>query len=218
MVVNIPIILSNLTLKTVFLQTLDQVNIYYKYKFYLLDPAELPNCKSDLIIVDLETYESLQDNFLKNKKLFFINTLNSTIQKKISKNESSIFSAPFRIYDLFNSVNNYLEQINKRDKKKLTFSTHTYDPYTRELYSEISSLRFTEKESEIFICLIHSDDKYLSKEYLLEEIWKYNQKIDTHTLETHLYSLRKKIENILGISSLIKYEESKGYTIDKSLL
>ena len=44
MVLNIPIILSNLTLKTVFLQTLDQVNINYKYKFYLLDPAELPNC------------------------------------------------------------------------------------------------------------------------------------------------------------------------------
>ena len=59
---------------------------------------------------------------------------------------------------------------------------------------------------------------YLSKKFLLEKVWQYNQEIDTHTLETHLYSLRKKIDKNLGTKNLIIYEEKKGYLINRELL
>ena len=83
--------------------------------------------------------------------------------------------------------------------KKINFKLHSFDPLSRKLFKGHNSVRFTEKESEIFVCLLESNGKYLNKTYLLEKVWHYNQEIDTHTLETHLYSLRKKIDKKLTL-------------------
>ena len=53
---------------------------------------------------------------------------------------------------------------------------------------------------------------------LLKEIWSYSEGIDTHTLETHIYSLRKKIADNLTLKNLINFEEKKGYFLDKNIL
>ena len=55
-------------------------------------------------------------------------------------------------------------------------------------------------------------------EKLLSEIWNYNKEIDTHTLETHMYSLRKKIDEKLQLKDLIIYKEKKGYVINGDFL
>ena len=80
------------------------------------------------------------------------------------------------------------------------------------------SLRITEKENEIFNFLISQTNKYVSREKLLSEIWNYNREIDTHTLETHMYSLRKKIDKKLELKDLIIYKEKKGYVINGDFL
>ena len=56
------------------------------------------------------------------------------------------------------------------------------------------------------------------KKDLLEQVWSYSQDIDTHTLETHIYSLRKKIENQLDLQNLINFREKKGYYLNKEIL
>ena len=56
------------------------------------------------------------------------------------------------------------------------------------------------------------------KKDLLEQVWNYSQDIDTHTLETHIYSLRKKIENQLDLQNLINFREKKGYYLNKEIL
>ena len=56
------------------------------------------------------------------------------------------------------------------------------------------------------------------KKDLLEQVWNYSQDIDTHTLETHIYSLRKKIENQLDLQNLINFSEKKGYYLNKEIL
>ena len=53
---------------------------------------------------------------------------------------------------------------------------------------------------------------------LLKKVWSYDDKIDTHTLETHIYSLRKKIDKILLLRNLIIFEENKGYFLNKKIL
>ena len=53
---------------------------------------------------------------------------------------------------------------------------------------------------------------------LLKEIWSYTDSIDTHTLETHIYSLRKKVSENLTLKKLINFEEKKGYFLDKNIL
>ena len=86
------------------------------------------------------------------------------------------------------------------------------------IQSDNKNLRVTEKENEIFNFLILQNDKYVSREKLLSEIWNYNKEIDTHTLETHMYSLRKKIDDKLQLSDLIIYREKKGYAINRKFL
>ena len=79
-------------------------------------------------------------------------------------------------------------------------------------------LRFTEKENEIFYFLLSNNDNSISKRELLKNIWKYDENIDTHTLETHIYSLRKKILTKIGVEEAINYTEREGYSINTDLL
>ena len=59
----------------------------------------------------------------------------------------------------------------------------------------IVDIKLTEKETDIIKLLSRANGSYVSKETLLKEIWGYNSKVTTHTLETHIYRLRKKISD-----------------------
>ena len=212
----IPVIISEKGLKKFFSEVFKEINTLIKYKFELVDLDEAKVSKSLVFVLDFASYTKLLNLNLTNKKYFILekNDLNSV---KIT-NQCTLIKCPFKISELTHLVENYIDQITKRDQKKINFKLHSFDPLSRKLFKGHNSVRFTEKESEIFVCLLESNGKYLNKTYLLEKVWHYNQEIDTHTLETHLYSLRKKIDKKLGTKNLIKHEESKGYTIDKSIL
>ena len=212
----IPVIISEKGLKNFFSEVFKEINTLIKYKFELVDLDEAKVSKSLVFVLDFASYTKLLNLNLTNKKYFIFekNDLNSV---KIT-NQCTLIKCPFKISELTHLVENYIDQITKRDQKKINFKLHSFDPLSRKLFKGHNSVRFTEKESEIFVCLLESNGKYLNKTYLLEKVWHYNQEIDTHTLETHLYSLRKKIDKKLGTKNLIKHEESKGYTIDKSIL
>ena len=92
----------------------------------------------------------------------------------------------------------------------------SYDKSARKIFNEKLSLILTEKENEIFCFLLESTTS-ISKNILLKNIWKYNEDIDTHTLETHIYSLRKKLEKKLEIKNILEHKES-GYFLNKDLL
>ena len=151
-------------------------------------------------------------------KIFLINTSGNNIEIGNFKNEIIIINIPFSIKDLLLSVSNLIGQEKSQFDRKLQFNLFTYDPSMRVLSNEKTSLRFTEKESQIFECMLNNNNVYLSKKILLEKVWSYNDTIDTHTLETHIYSLRKKIEEKLLLKDLIIFEENKGYFLNKDIL
>ena len=117
-------------------------------------------------------------------------------------------SIPLQIRDLYQRVSNRLDQINSQTARKLNFDKFTYDPNMRTLSNDNLYLRFTEKESQIFNSLLDNSDTHISKKNLLKKVWSYNEDIDTHTLKTHIYSLRKKIEKNLLLKDLIVFERS----------
>ena len=57
----------------------------------------------------------------------------------------------------------------------------------------------------------------MSKKILLKNVWEYNESIDTHTLETHIYSLRKKLEQKLKVKNILEHKRS-GYFLNRDLL
>jgi two-component SAPR family response regulator len=66
----------------------------------------------------------------------------------------------------------------------------------REIIYEGDKINLTDKETRLMECLVRCKDGHLSKEELLNEVWDYNQQIDTNTLETHIYRLRTKLASI----------------------
>lgn len=73
-------------------------------------------------------------------------------------------------------------------------------------------VRLTEKETAILICLSRANGKAVTRQSLLDEVWEYAKGVETHTLETHIYRLRQKIEiDPANPAYLITKED--GYTL-----
>ena len=72
--------------------------------------------------------------------------------------------------------------------------------------------RLTEKETAILKFLKRAEGKTISREKLLNEVWGYNSNVTTHTLETHIYRLRQKIERDPSKAAII-LTESGGYSM-----
>ena len=73
-------------------------------------------------------------------------------------------------------------------------------------------MRLTEKETAILRYLYRSGQNPVSREVLLQEVWGYNSGVTTHTLETHIYRLRQKIEKDPANAALL-VTEAGGYKL-----
>ena len=125
---------------------------------------------------------------------------------------------PFKFSELKERAENLFSTLTLSKSKMKEFKDFIYDNQNRLIKRNNKSLRMTEKENEIFNFLILQNNNYVTREKLLIEIWNYNKEIDTHTLETHMYSLRKKIDHQLKLKDLIIYREKKGYAINSKFL
>jgi len=73
-------------------------------------------------------------------------------------------------------------------------------------------IRLTEKEAAIIKYLYRAGQRVITRDVLLEEVWGYNSGVTTHTLETHVYRLRQKIERDPSHSEIL-VTESGGYKL-----
>ena len=76
--------------------------------------------------------------------------------------------------------------------------------------ADLAKLELTEKEIELIELL--NKKSFTKKKEILATIWKYSDEADTHTIETHIYRLRKKIKETFNDEGFIR-SEKKGYTI-----
>ncbi len=213
----IPIFIQNTQLFSYLNEILSNINSFSDNKIEF----SLKNNKSDesfrILIADDIYFEKNIHMLSKSKKIFLIKTTDKNVIQNVNNNEIFITETPFKISEFFTQIINLIKQDSIQQDRKLKFSSFSYDPKMRVLSNKDSSLRFTEKEAQIFQCLLDSST-YQSKKMLLKKVWSYDDKIDTHTLETHIYSLRKKIDKILLLRNLIIFEENKGYFLNKKIL
>ena len=174
--------------------------------------------KSSFVMVDESIFFEIIEEKIPFKQIILIRTSVGHIKVSPKNVEIITIDTPFRFRDLYKVISNRLELINSQNERIIKFNSFTYDPRTRALSSKNISIRFTEKESHIFEYLLNNSNVYVSKKILLKEIWSYSEDIDTHTLETHIYSLRKKISKNLTLKQLINFEEKKGYFLNKEIL
>ena len=73
-------------------------------------------------------------------------------------------------------------------------------------------IRLTEKEASILKFLYRAGEKVITRDVLLHEVWGYNSGVTTHTLETHIYRLRQKVEKDAAMPAIL-VTEAGGYKL-----
>lgn len=103
---------------------------------------------------------------------------------------------PFRMAVLLARVRAHLRQHEKSDDAIFVIGPYKFQPAAKMLTMNEGQkkIRLTEKETAILKYLYRVGNKTVSRETLLGEVWGYNAAVTTHTLETHVYRLRQKIE------------------------
>ena len=102
---------------------------------------------------------------------------------------------PFRFAVLLARVRVQLRQHEASEDAEFQIGPYTFRPASKNLIgAKGNRLRLTEKEAAILRYLRRADRQVVSRETLLREVWGYNSNVTTHTLETHIYRLRQKIE------------------------
>lgn len=122
-------------------------------------------------------------------------------------------SKPFRFAVLLARIRAQLRQHEKSEDATFTVGPYVFKPSQKLLVDDDGKkIRLTEKEAAIIRFLYRAGGKVTTRDVLLEEVWGYNSGVTTHTLETHVYRLRQKIERDPSNAELI-VTESGGYKI-----
>ena len=103
---------------------------------------------------------------------------------------------PFRLGVLLARLRAHIRQHERSDDAVFTIGPYTFQPANKLLLNTADNkkVRLTDKETAILKYLYRAGDRIVGRDVLLDEVWGYNANVTTHTLETHVYRLRQKIE------------------------
>lgn len=122
-------------------------------------------------------------------------------------------SKPFKFPVLLARIRSQLRQHEQSEDAIFQLGPYTFKPSMKMLITEDDKkVRLTEKETNILKFLYRSTDGVVARDVLLHEVWGYNAGVTTHTLETHIYRLRQKIEPDPSNARLL-VTESGGYRL-----
>jgi len=121
---------------------------------------------------------------------------NHLLSSKIinSKNLVVIEDIPIRIGPLLDKINILLIKKKYNFQSKLNIKNYTIDLNSKIISNQISTLKLTEREIDIILFLKEKESPQ-SVNDLQNKIWNYSNNLETHTVETHIYRLRKKFKN-----------------------
>jgi len=121
---------------------------------------------------------------------------------------------PFRLSVLLARLRAHLRQSDHSDAAVFMIGPYTFRPGAKLLTDQSGrkKVRLTEKETAILKYLYRAGERAIGRETLLGEVWGYNAGVTTHTLETHVYRLRQKIERDPARAEIL-VTESGGYRL-----
>ena len=120
---------------------------------------------------------------------------------------------PFRFAVLLARIRAHLRSHESSDDAMFQIGGYSFRPGLKHLVGPAGAkLRLTEKETAILRFLYRAGDQVVDRETLLREVWGYNSNVSTHTLETHIYRLRQKIEADPAHAQLL-VTEAGGYRL-----
>ena len=200
----------------IFSEILSEMKLFSKYKIIYYEDLKL--CVSDaeeknqLVIFFVSGLNKNFFNEIKMNNLPFIFVgESSTLKNILSDKHNNQLSTPFSILDFKKKV---ITAIAKNEFKKnsiINLNDYTIDKNERKIKKNNLELQLSEKEIS-FLILFSENKEPISKNLVLKNVWNYSLESETHTVETHIHRLRKKILEKFGDNNFIK-NNNKGYYI-----
>ena len=198
----------------------------HSQKLHILNIPEL-----DKIIIEIKNYFNYEVNYFNEKKVllkkieedkkFLENSIiivnqkdYSLLKDKTDENQiHCITKFPIKFSNLIDQLNARLIQQNYSAQSNININKYTLDINSRVLKRSNNELKLTEREIDTIIFL-KNENRPIKVDVLQREVWKYVEDLETHTVETHIYRLRKKIKDKFDDDSFIKSKKD-GYTINE---
>ena len=181
----------------------NQTLVIYDFKILYEILSELENH----INFDLVNIKKLSDLNLKNMDNYLI----ISAKKQIVENQIVIDQFPIDLNKLVELINIKFLKKKYNQQSEIDLGIYKLNLNSRKIFNELNSLSLTEREANILIFLNNSK-KPVNISKLQTEVWGHNSKLETHTVETHIYRLRKKISNVFSDENFIKSSKA-GYII-----
>ncbi len=182
---------------------------------------DLYNKLDDLTEDKLNNYDVLliHEPFLKKNSIYreILNKgKNINILLSESKNQNLEFfqeqlPLPISIDDINKAVENAVARKNFNKNSSIKIKNYTLDKNERKLFKEKKHILLTEKEIQLLELLLAKKGA-INKDKILKEVWGYSDETDTHTVETHVYRLRKKIKKTFLDENFI-LNKKEGYSL-----
>ena len=169
-------------------EILREINKYINFKLISVDKV------SDLNLKDQNDYLLISNKKIKNVE-----------------NQITLNNFPIDIIKLIESINVKFLKKKYSQQSDIDIGDYKLNLNSRKIFNRTKSLNLTEREANIVVYLNNSK-KPVKISKLQTEVWGHNSKLETHTVETHIYRLRKKINDIFEDSNFIKSSKS-GYVI-----
>ncbi len=170
------------------------------------------------ILEELRLDFNFKISYVDNEKILNDKTKNLSNYLIITNKEYSGVSNQFVLNDAPTSISKLLEKINIEfikiqfsNQSEVKVNKYIIDINSREMLSKNTKLKLTEKEINT-ITFLSKSNKPVSVDELQEKVWSYQSDIETHTVETHIYRLRKKILNTFSDNEFI-ISKKNGYQI-----
>ena len=167
--------------------------------------AQINNNFCDLVIINSQSSALKECNLISSlrlvgykKPIIMLINRNSNLDIPDGHNHKAdeYMIKPFRYPVLLKSIETQLHKFKKSENTQYSIGKYAFKPNSKILETnESRSIRLTEKENNILKFLYKNLGNTVSRETLLHEVWGYNSKVTTHTLETHIYRLRQKFED-----------------------
>tara|TARA_B100000586_G_C19983593_1_gene373094 strand:+ start:28 stop:666 length:639 start_codon:yes stop_codon:yes gene_type:complete len=200
----------------VFLEILNEIKLFKDLQIEFVENYDeniINKINRESIIIFFLNEKNI-DYFSKFKsKGFSVLLVNNNLKdiKQLKNFSEERINAPFKILDFKNKINSIFSKQKFKESSFIQVGGYKIDKNERKIEKDKKVLKLTEKEINLLI-FFASNKNSIKKEFILENLWHYSKESDTHTVETHIHRLRKKILKKFRDANFIKNNE-QGYYI-----
>lgn len=189
----------------------DQITLYAS-DFAIFDEED-ENTVFDVVVLDEkpELLKELRAHQIKSPVIHLLSAEDDDIEESPL---NIVMSKPLSLNEFLNQLKSSIYILENSAEGYLCFNKYELRPSSKEILNLRNNelIKLTEKEVAIIRYLYKAQNKIVSKNELLQEVWGYSPDVTTHTIETHIYRLRQKVEHD-DLSAQLIVTEDGGYKL-----